>query len=234
MLLLITTLVLGQSDAQATVKSATFTDDFQWKAVHATLRLGVRFGEGSTGSAIVIANKDQYLWALTAQHVVRESAQIEADLYQKSVYPARARTQTGVTTVERNPKIDVALVKIPIVSEPLPEVLPLIAPGLRPKHFPQSVLAVGCDDGFIPKCFEDKIQAKRLVRRPESQSAFFWETVGAPQKGRSGGGLIDAEGRVIGVCAARDGYGYYTHIDEIHAWLKPKGYSWLWENSGNK
>ncbi|CAN5613371.1 hypothetical protein BH11PLA2_BH11PLA2_46070 [soil metagenome] len=235
-LLLVSLFVSAQSDGTPLAKSAKFSDEFQWKATEASIRLGVRFGEGSMGSAIAIANKDNFTWALTAYHVVRESSQIDAQFYGKAKYPAHLRSQNGVSVVARNPTIDVALIKIPMAADvEAPTVLPLLPPGQRPKQFPVPVLAVGCDDGFSPKCFGDQILSKRLIRRPESQIAFFWETESPPREGRSGGGLIDEKGNVIGICSARqDGRGSYTHLDEIHAWLKKEGQEWLWTDNKPK
>jgi hypothetical protein len=55
-----------------------------------------------------------------------------------------------------------------------------------------------------------------------------------PVGGMSGGPLLDARGRVIGVCSAAkpDGPGYYAHLDEVLAGLKSQGYGWLIAQTG--
>ena len=97
------------------------------------------------------------------------------------------------------------------------------------------MLAVGCDDGGSSRCTDDTAIARTMLRRRENKVAFFWETSAKSLRGRSGGPLLDNEGLVIGICSGTQGErGYYTHIDEIHAWLKPLGYEWLWKADASK
>ena len=75
----------------------------------------------------------------------------------------------------------------------------------------------------------ETVAAKLLKRANDVPEAFFWQTAAKPEKGRSGGPLLDADGRVIGICAAtQDEKGYFTHLDEILAGLKTAKYEWLW------
>jgi hypothetical protein len=67
---------------------------------------------------------------------------------------------------------------------------------------------------------------KRLVRRPEGSGVFHWQTEQPPDQGRSGGGLFDRAGRLVGVCVAnQEGRGYYLQLDEVHAALRRQGLS---------
>jgi hypothetical protein len=234
--LLITSLLTPtQSDFTPLVKSKTFSDESQWKATEACLKLTLRTGQ--TGSAVVVAVRDQAAWAFSAAHVVTDAFGLEAEFFRKAFYPAKEMARKNIQIVARNEDIDLVLIKIPLdVAATEPAALRLIAPGQRPKKFPVAVLAVGCDDGFSPKCFDCQLLAKRLKPQKANTPAFFWEATNAPREGRSGGGLIDEKGDLIGICAAnQDGLGYYTHTDEIHAWLKTdtatKELKWLWEDA---
>jgi trypsin len=74
------------------------------------------------------------------------------------------------------------------------------------------------------------------VRKPGANtSVLCWETAKTPAKGRSGGPLVDRRGYLIGVdSGAGDGKGYYIHIEEVHAFLKRNGLSWLYEEKSDK
>ena len=74
----------------------------------------------------------------------------------------------------------------------------------------------------------DRVGSKQAIRPPDRGLTFYWETDHLPERGRSGGPLLDGHGRVIGLCeAARGSHGYYTHLDEILAALKRGGHGWL-------
>jgi len=130
--------------------------------------------------------------------------------------------------VARWPAADLALVRLRTGNRAVP-VLPLAPPGARPKpaDLPAAAWAVGAE-GAAATVWPDTLRAKRLLRRPDGEVVFVWETRRAPAPGRSGGPLLDADNRVIGVCDARQhGQGYYIHLDEIHAALARGGYGWL-------
>ena len=106
--------------------------------------------------------------------------------------------------------------------------MPLAPPWQRPKAFPANVLAIGAGNDRAATVWADAIQAKDFITREQKKPAFFWRTEVPPEPGRSGGPLLDARGRVIGIAIATSGgSGYYAHHDEILAALKRDGYSWL-------
>jgi S1-C subfamily serine protease len=235
-LLLLAAAALAQPEGSPIVKSEMFTADMQWKAIEASPRVRVSVATGGTGSAVNVGIKDRFLYALTALHVVQENRNISIELF------SRAKTGTfqtlkDVSVIAKSAAADLALLKVPLdENEEDPPTLRLTAPGKRPKVFPFAALTVGCDNGFSANCLENLVLARRLIRRPESEAALFWEAQQPSRLGRSGGPLIDKEGLVIGICAAnQSGAGYFAYTDEIHAWLKSeRGYDWLWQEAAKK
>lgn len=124
-----------------------------------------------------------------------------------------------------------AVLRLPPVPPPPPP-LKLPPPGKRPKRFPFDAVSVGCSGGAAPSCLAETIRAKRFARDEKNADdfgSFVWEATRTQQAGRSGGPLVAADGRVLGVCRAKSAtHGYYTHLDEIQAVLKEKGFAWLW------
>ncbi len=213
-----------------TVRSATFTEAMQWELAAASPRIASVGAQQDTATGVTIGQRDGIAYVLTAEHGVPGTDERELHYFTKESYPVPARKITGAVVAFRLSEPDIAILKVPVGNETLP-IVKLAAAGARPKKYPLPVLSIGCDDTRAPFGIIDTIRAKKLVRRPLGKVAFFWETDTPPNPGRSGGALIDATGRVIGICSAsQDGHGYFTHLDEIQAGLKRNGFGWLVEN----
>ena len=82
------------------------------------------------------------------------------------------------------------------------------ATALRRCHWPRRgttpqagdrVTGIGCSGGAAPTAQESHINSIGRFRGPPNL-----QVAGQPVQGRSGGGLFDAQGRLIGVCNAAD------------------------------
>jgi len=215
-----------QAVSPAVARDAVLPVAAQWQAVAACPRVVI--GRNiSFGTAVVVGHHDGYAYLLTAAHVIDGDQTREFQFFTRESYPQPARTVTGGSVLLRSEKPDFALIRVK-VSEPLPQ-LKLAGPGQRPKRFPFAAVSVGCPLGGWPQARAESIAAKVLARAKDVPTAFFWRTATPPERGRSGGPLLDSAGRVIGLCAAnQDGKGYFTHLDEILAGLKKAKYEWLW------
>jgi hypothetical protein len=201
--------------------------DKRWAAVAGCVRVSGGGDRGPVAAAACVGYKDGHAYLLTANHVVRKGEGRLYEFYTEKSYPKADRSAVGEDVLVSLPDEDVALVQVKVEGNPT--VLPLAGPGERPKRFPFPAVSVGCPGGETPLTRAERVEAKRLARRPDGAVAFFWELAERPVGGMSGGPLLDAKGRVIGVCSAAkpDGPGYFAHHDEILAGLKRNGYSWL-------
>jgi S1-C subfamily serine protease len=214
-----------------TVPSERFPTAAQWAAVAGTVRVRHTGGVRSDGTGVAVGRRDGFLYVLTAAHAVPPGGGRVLETFRTTSYPTPDRRFNTVEPLVHDPKADVALLRVPIAADAVVGLIPLAPPGRRPKAFPVEVLSVGCDGGRPPLCRVETVRGKRLVRGEDGHvRGFFWELDREPEPGRSGGPLIDRDGRVIGLCAAaRGGRGYYAHLDEIQAAVKREGYGWLWE-----
>jgi S1-C subfamily serine protease len=214
--------------AEPVVPGTALSADKQWAAILACPKVSVP--NRTHGTGVVVGAKDGFGYLLTAAHVVPFDG-VEVQFTSREKYPQPAWFADEPAVVARWPDPDVALIRFRLPKgrdlSQLPQ-LPLAGPGQRPKAFPVPAWAAGVGHDQAASVRVDQILAKRAIRRPERELAFFWETEHPPAAGRSGGPLLDARGRVIGICAAvQGGRGYYAHLDEILAALKRDGHGWL-------
>jgi hypothetical protein len=90
--------------------------------------------------------------------------------------------------------------------------------------------SVGCDRGADPTVRSSRVTAIQRYNGPANL-----ETSGAPVEGRSGGGLFNNQGELIGVCFAADPQldeGLYAAIPSIQAELDRLGLSRVYLQAG--
>jgi len=194
------------------------------KPLETAVRIRVTDEKGTDfGSGTLIGSRDGAALILTCWHIFREfgeSAAVAVDLFPNGPGGA-AKTYPG-KLIRHDEKADVALVVITgcgVLS---------VSPLASTDQFPQPgdhVFSVGCGDGKAPS-----LEQHSVTRLNPYQGPSTTECTGMPVVGRSGGGLFDASGRVIGVCFAADRadqLGVYVGTAEIHKLLHEANYGAL-------
>jgi len=69
---------------------------------------------------------------------------------------------------------------------------------------------------------------KHVQRRINGDVYEIVTTENSPRGGRSGGGLLNDKGELLGICSrAGGGYGYFSDWKQIHAFLEDEGYGFV-------
>ncbi len=235
------------------VPSGNFGTDLQCRCLESVLRIQDKAGK-IQGSAVILGRQEEFVYALTANHVVSGMNQIQVEWFSKATWPQPATHRLRAYLVVADDTVDLALIKFLdfdvagfLSLTPLAEAV-RYSPDKRfsPAHLAKTseldlriedfpILSVGCTRGKAPTCLEDRSRAKKLVLRNDRPTAFFWETERETIEGRSGGPLFNLQGKLIGICAAKQsGFGYYVHTDEINRFLKKGNYDWLNSPDGGR
>lgn len=210
----------------ATPRSASSA--LEQRLLAATARLRVDDSRGthgqsafSFGTGTIIDSGEGEALILTCAHIFRDSqgkGSIAVDLF----CPGGPRGIPG-KLIGFNMDRDVALVAIRpgVPVQPVP-----VAPaGYRPRPG-EPVISIGCNKGADPTVQRSHVTDTDRVRMPPTT-----QVAGQPVVGRSGGGLFNADGQIIGVCYAadpQDNLGLFAALNSVHAELDRKNLSFVY------
>ena len=213
----ITTAVRAQSP-EAPV-AGTARDPMQ-----SSVRIRVRDEHGvNLGSGTLIACKDDKSLILSCAHIFRgftAASKVEIDLFPNG--PAGKPLTVAGKLLARDEPGDVSLIGV-IGSGVMP--VSTIADAAHGPAKGQHVFSVGCGNGELPTKMQHPVTGINIYKGPDTI-----ECDGMPIQGRSGGGLFDTSGNIVGVCIARmeeERRGVYAGLPVIHQLLGTAGYSYL-------
>jgi S1-C subfamily serine protease len=218
--------VLGLLPGQLpTLDSQDFSREVQHKALTATVRITSK--EGIDGSGVLLGQDEPFVYILTANHLVGKSKQADVFVFTADSYPRVAKVFKAAEVVARDARADLAVLRV-VTKDALPAPLPLCPASEVPDGKGTVVLTVGCPPKGAPLPLSEVVQAVRLISKPgEEGKARCWETAKGQLAGRSGGPMVDRQGRLLGVASGTSsGKGYYVHIEEIRAFLKQMKGEW--------
>ncbi|WP_339728955.1 thioredoxin domain-containing protein [uncultured Gimesia sp.] len=182
-----------------------------WRA--STVRIRVKDRKGmDLGSGTIIHSSVGRTLIMTCSHIFSElknDSVIEVDVFQGEKF----ETYVG-TLVRYNMEGDVGLISIPTSGV----VSAAKVAGIEYEVKAGDVVAsIGCNGGEFPTLEKIKVTELNRFLGPDNI-----ECTGMPVQGRSGGGLFDRSGQLVGVCFAvdkDDQRGLYAGLPVVHKLL---------------
>jgi S1-C subfamily serine protease len=201
------------------------------------IKVGIQKGPGVTendiGSGTIIGTKNGEALILTCGHMFEgnyKKGKISVDIFDKRLNKNRAIEGKLLELDYNNADRDLALISIPLNE--IGRVSPSkVASGLNQK-VGDNIITAGCSLGQDCTLEEGRITTidPYLGKSAYDVSAFTIQ-------GRSGGGMFDRNGKVIGVCGAstdpgnKEAGGIYAGLKYIQEFLQGSGYGFLLENN---
>jgi thiol-disulfide isomerase/thioredoxin len=190
----------------------------------ATVRLRVQDSKDNAyATGTIIDSRQGQALVITCGHLFRASegkAPLTVEVFERIPGGIRAAGQVPAQVIHYDLERDLALVGIwpsrPVAVAPVAPQGAAIERGDR-------VVSVGCSHGDDPTALASRITTLDRYDAPPNV-----EASGAPVQGRSGGGLFNDQGQLIGVCFAADyegNEGLYASLESIHAELAQNGMS---------
>ena len=216
--------VAVSANARPSAEGASLVDPKLAALVGSSVRLRVEDSAGHAfGTGTIIDARQGEALVITCGHLFRQSkgtGPLSVELFEATPSGARSVGQVPGLVISYDLERDVALVAIrpgrPVAIVPVAPPRTVIERGDR-------VASVGCSNGQDPS-----VLASRVTSIDRYQGPPNIETSGAPVEGRSGGGLFNEQGQLIGVCFAADhegNEGLYAALKVIHDELNAHGLS---------
>jgi S1-C subfamily serine protease len=204
------------------VEPANFASGSQSTLLSATVRLHVDDDQGrSFGTGTIIDARSGEALVVTCGHLFRASqgkGSVTVDLFEAGQEGLRAVGQVPGQVISYDLERDVALISI---RPSRPVGVALVAPAGTAIARGDRAASIGCNNGQNPTLLATRITSLDRYQGPPNI-----EASGAPVEGRSGGGLFNAQGQLIGVCFAADyegNEGLYAALESIHGELDRLG-----------
>lgn len=201
------------------------SDQAAQRAADATVRIKVEESNTTAyGTGTIVATHEQEALILTCGHLFRDmlpGSHLKVDLFAGT---PRQTTVLAQLIDFKADKEDIGLlaVRLPTAIAPVP-----ILPSGEPVQVGQPVFSIGCDHGNNPTRHNTQITHVNRYLGPNNI-----EIEGAPAVGRSGGGLFDLRGRLIGVCNAacnQENEGIYASADVLYQQLSRVDHAHLFQ-----
>ncbi|MGI9457766.1 MAG: trypsin-like peptidase domain-containing protein [Aeoliella sp.] len=208
------------------------TDAFQQRLLASSVRIIVDDDQNkSYGTGTIVDTREGDALIVTCGHLFREESQegrITIEIFES--------TADGLRVVDRLPgKLesfdldrDVGLISFR-TRRPVP--VAQVAEEFG-EQVNDRVWSVGCDLGADPTVRKSRVTAIDRYHGPPNV-----ETTGAPVVGRSGGGLFNERGQLVGVCFAADeegDEGLYSGLASVHAELDGLGLQNVYVQEGHR
>lgn len=196
--------------------------DFPPNLIAATVRIRVEDAQGNSfGTGTIIDSRKGEALIVTCGHLFRDSkgkGPMTVELFEVGPGGVQAVAKVTGQLISYDLDRDVAFVSI---RPERPVGIAPVAPQRTAIQRGDRVATIGCSNGKDPT-----LLTQRITMLDRYQGPANIEVSGAPEEGRSGGGLFNLQGQLIGICYAADyegKEGLYAALDSVHEELNRLG-----------
>ena len=189
------------------------------RLIASTVKISVEDAEGqSAGTGTIVDARSGEALVLTCGHLFRNSegkGPIMVTTFEAGPNGVVAGASYSGQLIDFDLERDLALVSLRPTA-PL-QAVAIAVPVDSTYAVGAAVTSVGCSRGANPTVIDSRVTMNNRYQGPANV-----EVAGAPVEGRSGGGLFNAEGQLVGVCFAADpegNEGLYASLPSIRAKL---------------
>lgn len=203
--------------------------------LNATVRIRIEDPQGHAfGTGTIIDAREGEALVLTCGHLFKDASgqpmntegAVSVELFEATSIGLRVIDRIPAKVVSFDLNNDVGLLAIrpnrPVATARVAGSPAAFSPGMP-------VWSAGCDLGANPT-----VRSSQAINLFRNSNAPHVSSTGAPIQGRSGGGLFNATGEVVGVCFGADekkNEGLYVDLTSIHAELDKIDMTALYRNS---
>ncbi len=220
---------LSAGSLPATPPKAAYVDpsDFEQRLLRSSVRIKVEDATGhSFGTGTIIDTVQGEALVITCGHLFRgesEKGTITIEIFEPTASGVQVAQRVQGTLRSFDLDRDIGLVSF---RSPTPVTVARVA-SQPVDRVNDAAWSVGCDRGADPTVRSSRVTAIQRYHGPSNL-----ETSGAPVEGRSGGGLFNSQGELVGVCFAADPQldeGLYAAIPSIQQELDRLGLSRIYQ-----
>jgi thiol-disulfide isomerase/thioredoxin len=204
-----------------TIESQAAPAEALAKLIAATVRLKVEDAEGrSFGTGTIVDARSGEALIVTCGHLFRASkgkGPVTVEFFEAGLNGVRVVGQLPGQVISYDLERDVALISIH--ADRQVTVAP-VAPTRTPIVRGDRVTSIGCSNGQDPTVMETRVMSADGFQPPSIKAS------GSPVEGRSGGGLFNGKGQLVGVCFGADhegNAGMYAALESVHGELDRLG-----------
>jgi thiol-disulfide isomerase/thioredoxin len=210
-----------QSPASAFPNEPRTSADSFAQLIAATVRLRVDDAEGrSFGTGTMVDARSGEALIVTCGHLFRASggkAPVTVEFFEVGPKGVRVVGQVTGQVISYDLDRDVALISIR--PDRQVSVAPIAPPRTNVERGDR-VTSIGCNNGHDPTVMETRVVSADGFQPPSIKAS------GSPVEGRSGGGLFNGKGQLVGVCFGADqesNSGMYAALESVHGVLDHLG-----------
>lgn len=194
-------------------------------AMQATVRVRLDDGEfRDVGTGTVVHSTSGQSIVLTCAHIFKDAGPESETAVIVDVFRNGETLKYPATVIGGDHASDIAFLRIQNKSP-----LPMVSLASKPATAGESVFSIGCNGGNMPTILNSRVVQVNRYEGPENIVCSV-----DPVQGRSGGGLFNAAGELIGVCSGafrERKEGLYTGFGAVHKLMSQLKLNSLFEDS---